>query len=263
MGFLMNYQDTIKSLKINIKRNIGTVILVVEGEEYEFKLLKKIFRDILHYQLLTKKRGQNKFKEYNEFVMKGNENSRVIIINTKNSNIGTIENDNEYRNELYKLMYEKYGLDTKNFPIYFIWDRDSESNKSEIVIKLLKKLTSPYENEEYENGLLLLSYPCCESYTISCFEKEKNIVQEDIKKYLIKNNYDVSRIDRYKIQYAALEMIKKIKRFGINFSLKNISFINIRVFEKEEEYFKKNENYILISFISVILIDLGVITFRD
>ena len=58
-------------------------------------------------------------------------------------------------------------------------------------------------------------------------------------------------------------MIKKIKRFGINFSLKNISFINIMVFEKEEEYFKKNENYILISFISVILIDLGVITFRD
>lgn len=58
-------------------------------------------------------------------------------------------------------------------------------------------------------------------------------------------------------------MIKKIKRFGINFSLKNISFINIRVFEKEEEYFKKNENYILISFISVILIDLGVISFRD
>lgn len=58
-------------------------------------------------------------------------------------------------------------------------------------------------------------------------------------------------------------MIKKIKRFGINFSLKNISLINISVFEKEEEYFKKNENYILISFISVILIDLGVITFRD
>ena len=62
MGFLMDYQDTIKSLKINIKRNIGTVILVVEGEEYEFKLLKKIFRDILHYRLLTKKEDKINLK---------------------------------------------------------------------------------------------------------------------------------------------------------------------------------------------------------
>ena len=116
----MECQDTIRSLKINLKKRIPTIILVVEGAEYEFDLLKQIFRNVLHYKLITKSRNQAEFKEYNEFVMKGNENTKIIVINTKNSNIGSIEDDDNYRNELYKLLYEKYEIDIKNIRIYFL-----------------------------------------------------------------------------------------------------------------------------------------------
>ena len=46
----MECLDTINSLKINFKRNIGTVIIIVEGEKDEFNILKRIFKDILHYR---------------------------------------------------------------------------------------------------------------------------------------------------------------------------------------------------------------------
>ena len=58
MEFLMECLDTINSLKINFKRNIGTVIIIVEGEKDEFNILKRIFRDILHYRYIEKKRNK-------------------------------------------------------------------------------------------------------------------------------------------------------------------------------------------------------------
>ena len=39
-------RDTSKSLKINIKKRIGTVVIVVEGATYEFELFDWIFRKI-------------------------------------------------------------------------------------------------------------------------------------------------------------------------------------------------------------------------
>ncbi len=258
----MEFQDTIKSLKINIKKKINTIVLVVEGASYEFSLFNQIFRKLLHYKLVTKSRNQNEFKEYNEFVIKDNNNQRVIIINTKNSNIGSIIDDDKYRNELYKMLYEKYSLDIKNIPVYYICDRDNKSNKVNIVRKLLKKLNNSYCNDEFENGLLL-SYPCTEAYTISCFEKDKKIVNENIKNYVKSNNYNINLIDKYKIQRATLEMIKQLKNLGIdNFNIDDIKNINIDVFEKEEKIYKENNNYTLLSFISYILLDQGIITFR-
>ena len=135
----MECLDTIRSLKINFKKNVGPVVIVVEGAEYEFELLNMIFRHILKYKLITKSRNQATYKEYNEYVMKDNENSKFIIINTKNSNIGTIEDDEEYRDAVHKMAYEKYNIDLKNCPLYFIWDRDNKSNKSDIVKKNIKK----------------------------------------------------------------------------------------------------------------------------
>ena len=260
----MECQDTIKHLKINFKKRISTVVLVVEGADYEFELFKRIFRNILHYSLITKSRNQNEFKEYNEFVMKGNENSKIIITNTKNSNIGSIEDDETYRNELYKLLYQKYKLDIKNIPLYYIWDRDRCSNQYNKVKTLLLKLTNAYENKNYENGLLLLNYPCCETYTISNLEKNKFYINDNIKEYLKNNNYKLSLIDRYKIQKAVIEMLKSLDKLNIkNFNIDNFSKINIKAFEAEEIFFNKNKTYILLSFISTIFIDLGIITFKE
>lgn len=196
--------------------------------------------------------------------MEGNASSRIIIVNTKNSNIGSIEDDTTYRNELYKLLYKKYNLDIKNIPIYYIWDRDNCSNDSKMTKKLLSKLTSPYENEEFENGLLLLSYPCCESYTISNFEKNRIYLDYNIKDYVKDNKYRINLIDRFKIQRAVLEMIKNLEKLDIHdFDIDKIGKINMKTFCNEEQEFKNRNNYILLSFISVIFLDLGIITFRE
>lgn len=259
----MECQDTIRSLKINLKKHINTIVLIVEGANYEFSLFDQIFRKLLHYKLVTRSRNQKEFKEYNEFVMIGNENQRIIVINTKNSNIGSITDDEEYRNELYKLLYEKYGLDIKNIPVYYIWDRDNKSNKEKIVKELVQKLNNPYNNEEFENGLLLLSYPCIEAYTISCFEKNKSTIDNNIKEYVKNNNYKINLIDKYKIQRAVLEMIKQLEKLEIyDFDIDNIKDINMKTLENEEKYYEDNSKYILISFISYILLDQGIITFR-
>ena len=265
----MECQDTIRSLKINFKKNINTIVLVVEGAKYEFDLFKQIFRNVLHYKFITKSRNQAEFKEYSEFVMRDNEQSKIIIINTSNSNIGSISDGDNYRNELYKILYEKYGVDIKNVPVYYIWDRDQESNPSEITKDLLGKLTNPYENDNYENGLLLLSYPCCEAYTVTNFEKNKRHLEDDAKEYVKNNFYELRKINRYTIQMAVLEMMKSLDRIKVKyddaesyFNIDDMKNINLSTFNAEEKIFERNGYYELLSFISVIFIDLGIITFR-
>ena len=50
----MECLDTTKSLKINFKRNIGSVLIVVEGASYEFDLLKQIFKKFFITIILKK-----------------------------------------------------------------------------------------------------------------------------------------------------------------------------------------------------------------
>ena len=108
-----------------------------------------------------------------------------------------------------------------------------------------------------------MSYPCIESYTISCFEKDKKFVDGNIKDYIKFKNYNINQIDKYKIQRATLEMIKQLKSLGIdNFDIDEIKNINIDVFKEQEKNYKKYEKYVLLSFVSFILLDQGIITFR-
>ena len=258
----MEYLDITKSLKIKLKKSIGTVLIVVEGAVDEFDLFDMIFRKILHYNLITKSRNKKEFREYNEYVMNDNKNSRVIIINTSNSNIGSIKDDDNYRNELYKILYEKYSIDSKNIPIYFIWDRDNGSNTDKRLIKnLLSKLNDPYENDNYENGLLLLSYPCIESYLVTCLEKNKMYETKHLKDYIAEKSYKVADLNRYKVRDGAIDLIKKLNFLGYkDFTVDDIKNINKDVFEKEEELYKKNNQYLILSFVSYILLDLGIIS---
>ena len=249
------------------------VVIVVEGAEYEFDLLNAVFQGVLKYKLVTKSRNQKEYQEFNKYVMKGNENSSFIIINTKNSNIGTIEDDDKYRSEVYKMAYIKYDIDLKNCPMYFIWDRDCGSNKKSIVEKLICKLKNPYDNDNYENGLLLLSYPSVESFTISCFEKNTEYIDGDIKDYvnrtkeyklLTNKKYKPTHLDKDKIRLATRDMINKINKLSDkDFEIDDIGNINKIVFQKEEEIFKSKKAYLLLSFVSYILLDLGIIIIKE
>lgn len=50
----MECQNTIKNLKINKNKKIGTIVIVVEGENGEFRLLKHNY--IWHYHNLLQRK---------------------------------------------------------------------------------------------------------------------------------------------------------------------------------------------------------------
>lgn len=259
----MECLDTTKSLKINLKKNIGNVLMVVEGEEYEFEILKRIFCQILGYKYIEKKRYKTVFHDYNEFVMKGNEDSRVIVINARNSNISSINKDDKYLNNMYMAIYNNYGIDVNKIRTYFIWDRDPKSNNDEKIVRnLIKKFGNSMDNGEEMNGLLLLSYPAIESYVISNFEND--ILRKEIghlKSYVKEKGYKAKNMNRDTIKLAVTLMHKVFKSFGIkNYSVDSFSKTSLKLFDKEEQCFKDGEKYRLLSLISIIFIDLGIIT---
>ena len=92
----MECQSTIKNLKIKKDKTISEIVIVVEGESEEFKLLKHIFTNVLDYNYIPIKR--NKIMR-DEFHSKSNINSTVIIANTSNSNIKTIMEDLNYKDK--------------------------------------------------------------------------------------------------------------------------------------------------------------------
>lgn len=262
----MDCLDTTKSLKINLKRNIGTVLIIVEGAVDEFELLKQIFRDILHYNYIEKSRNQKNFKNYDEFVMKGNENSKVIVINSKNSNLSTINKDKDYLNEVYKILYTEYGIDIKNINVYFIWDRDNQSNPSDVVEELIKKLGNSIENKDGDmNGLLLLSYPCLESYLISCYDNKTIFLKENhLKQYIKDQDYKISKLDKHKLVNAVAMMHKVFIELGVNkYNLDDFSKTSLKLFNEQEKILQNKKYYYLLSFISLILLDLNIITPRQ
>lgn len=259
----MECLDTTKFLKINKKKNIGTVLMVVEGESYEFEILKRIFCQILGYNYIERKRYKTVFHSYDEFVMKGNENSRVIVINARNSNISSINKDDEYLNNMYMAIYNDYGIDVNKIRTYFIWDRDPKSNINENVVRdLILKLGNSLDNGEEMNGLLLLSYPAVEAYVISNFENHISRMEiGQLKEYVRANGYRVKNINQNTIKSAIVLMHKVFKSFGIkDYSVDNFSETSLKLFSKEEECYKAGGKYKILSLISIIFIDLGIIT---
>lgn len=262
----MECHDTTKSLKINLKRNIGTILIIVEGARDEFEIFKQIFHKILHYNYIEKSRNQQNFKNYDEFVMNGNENSRVIVINAKNSNISTIKKDKDYLNEIYKTLYLDYNIDIKNMNVYFVWDRDQASNLKNITKELLEKLGSSTNNPNGEmNGMLLLSYPSVEAYIISAFDNKTVIVKNtDLKRYIKENGYKISKINKYSLLNATVKMNKALLELGINsYDIDNFSSTSLKIFNKQESIYNTKKYYNLLSLISIILLDLNIITIRD
>lgn len=261
----MECLDTTKYLKINLKRSIGTVLIIVEGEKDEFLLLKHIFRDVLKYDYIEKKRNRKSFKEYDEFVMKWNQNSRVIVINAKNSNISTLVKDKDYINEIYKILYLEYGIDTKYCRVYFIWDRDNASNRTLVVKNMLKMFGNSLDNGTYMNGMLLLSYPSVEAYIISNFDKKRIFIRSDnLKKYVKNRKYYIDNINKDSIRNAVPMMHKSMKKLGINkYDFDNFSETSLRLFENEEKIYKIKGYYYLLSLVSIILLDLNIIAERE
>ncbi len=113
----MECQNITKNLKINKNKTIGTIIVVVEGSEDEFRLLKHIFTKILDYNYISMKR--NKVIQY-QFQSKNNKNCTVVVANTNNSSIKTIIDNKEYKDKLYNLLKTEFNKNLKKYSNIYI-----------------------------------------------------------------------------------------------------------------------------------------------
>ena len=265
----MECQDITRKLQINKDQSIGEVIIIVEGEDEEFRLLKHIFTNILDYNYVSIRRGK---KSQDVFISKSNMNSKVIVVNTANSSIKSIFEGENYYDNIYNLLSPRLGRSLKNIPIYILWDRDNESNEQKVVKKALESFASAMDNEYEMNGLLLLSYPCVEVYELSNFQKQlwrgSFYQSNDAKKakaeffHRIKKN--IRDIDENSLILAAENMHRTMKLFGItSYDPSNFKRENCIIFREEEDNYKYSKRFRALSLISIMLIDLGIIYRKD
>ncbi len=259
----MECQNTIKNLKINKNKTIGEVVVVVEGESEEFKLLKHIFVDVFDYNYIPvkRKRGITDILK-----SKTNKNSTVIIVNTSSSSMKSIFTDENYEDELYELIMKDFKKSLKNIPIYILWDRDKENNTKEIAKKGIDTFKNSMDNDCGMNGLFLISYPCVESYEISNFNKQTylmNFVSSEEAKREKKSHakkYSLTNISEDSLLNAAGNMHRTFIRYDINnYDPSNFYEKNKKIFKFEESVYKSNGYYNALSLITVMLVDLGII----
>lgn len=159
------------NIELNKGKSIGKVLYIVEGEKTEPYILHKLFTKVFDYQFETITRN----KGYRKYNSKENATSQVFVINAEESNIKYIEKDNEFLNNLFKELIENYDFDIDNAAIFYLFDRDNQSNTNADMIKdLIKSLANSRENKDFlRQRLLLLSYPSIESFTLSNFQRDK------------------------------------------------------------------------------------------
>ena len=249
-------------MQLKKDKRIGKVLFIVEGSKHEFNLIKKNFGDILGYKRIEKRRNQATFYE-----SQTDSHSEVAVINTKTSNIESI-NDQEYLEAVYTELIEKFSFDVANASIYYIFDRDPMSNTNvKLIYDLLQTLKNPRENDDnMQGGILLLSYPSIEAYEVSNFvDRSYKIYKRtgnDVKAYINQNAKEIAmnKINEASISHAYIEMEQGIEELlGTAIDIDDFIDINMGMFYMEEQYFKESNTYFLLSMMSYILLDLGIL----
>lgn len=250
------------NMKINKNRPIGKVIYVVEGEKTEVELLKQIFTSIFSFTFIEKKKNGESVL----CLKKGaTRKSQIYVIVSKRPQIVGLKRDVSYLENVYNQLNYDFALEPDEAAVYYLFDRDRDSNSKGVVKELLKKLVSSRDNPLYNmNGMLLLSYPCIESFIFNAFENEsKHSCGREIKKDAYDKKYFIEKIsedDLIKATSLMLKLIKRIRKKDIQeFELDNISNISISVFNYEEKEFFYNKYYLTLSLIGLSLLDLGLI----
>ncbi len=248
-------------MKVNKDKSIGRVLFIVEGGRNEFSLLRRIFCNVLGYEYIEKRRDEANF-----FNNKNISTSKVVVINTEESNISDICDENGYLDNIFELLKTKYDFPVHKAAIYYLFDRDPKSNCDLNLIKnLMSALTNPYENENAERGgLLLLSYPSIESYNISNFIDDTHTNElglgEEAKAFIGSNNViQLNKITELTLEKACSEMIKYLNVEGIGLDIDNFLNTSSEVFEKEEKNYSSKSKYRLLSLLSVAFIQMGII----
>lgn len=263
-------------IKINKEKSIGKVVFIVEGDRREQTLLRHLFSKVLCYTFVEVKHNQSPIERYTNPL---DSHSRIYVITSLSSNIKSIVDGQEYLDNVYTELWERFGFDTTNCALYYIFDRDPQSNnKVELIEGLIDQLKNSRDNGINKNGLLLLSYPSIEAFVIGCFESNtfdlkykkaltdlpSSDLPDDIKEYIGTHYYKQEEIDDSAIIATTNEMIKNMfllcdQEFKSEF-LDSFENYNKTLLHKEDEYYHNNPKlFRLLSCFACSLIDLGII----
>ena len=256
----MEFQNM--SIHLNKDKSIGKVLFIVEGGWTEPYILRRIFTTIFDYQFETILRDKG-YKIYNS---KENPFSQVFVVNAEESNIKNISRDNKFLTALFKELITNYDFDVDNAAIYYVFDRDSKSNVDKNFIEnMISLLVNSRDNPGYDRqGMLLLSYPSIESFTVSGFENNVLDLQFDtgnaVKVYTSKNNINHQKLSEEVLLHAVKELFDSFCKIGVNnINLDDFAENNKAVYDYEESEFARNKMYRVLSLLSVAFIDLGLI----
>lgn len=257
-----------KNYKIDRSKNIGNVIFVVEGGRpetggTELRLLKKIFADILGYEVQELRRGCDEFIGHGS-----NPHFRVFALNLPKNQLTQL--NDEAVDQLFRRLREEFDIKPEDCPIFYLYDRDFLSYRpNELRGKYVCKYTDPYSDENGNQGQLLLSYPAVESYLMSCIQddvfQQSFFLGKDLKPELVKAGFSEENIDTedYLI-HAAQEMDRGLEAFHLGrYDLDSLAPTLLGVYDAQQQKCKTDGTFSLLSLISMALLELGVITECD
>lgn len=272
-----------KKYRIDKTKNIGNVIFVVEGGRpetggTELRLLKKIFADILGYEVQELRRGSDEFIGYGR-----NPQFRVFALNLPKNQLTQLTE--ESLDELFCRLVEEFGVKPEDCPIFYLYDRDVLSyKKNELRGKYVKKYTDPYGTDNGDQGQLLLSYPAIESYLLSCLEddiiKMSFRLGQDAKAVLTnkicpndcadKTDVHLKTVDlvfsedkseaEKRLIHSINEMDNGLESIGItSYDLDSLSSTLLNVYDYQQQKYIAENVFSLLSLVGMALLELGVI----
>ena len=246
-------------LILNPNKRIGQVIFFTEGVAEEPELLEAVFCNTLGYDLIFHEKNGLKISHYKN---KDDPYSRVYVVPMLSSAIVNIPGEEEFLDDIYQQL-KTFGLDGNKARIFYLFDRDPQSNKSQAVENKISLLRNPLDNDENLPGALLLSYPCLQAYYVqahndsACFRLGK-----EIKRHVNSHNYKA--LSEINVMSAASNMLRLLNDItGKPFdpaSLNDYSRINTSVYNFEEAYWTNHyHEYKTLSLLSLAFIDLGLL----
>lgn len=247
-------------MKLNKDKHIGRVLFVVEGSQTEFTILKRIFCNLLEYSYIEKRRNKPTY-----FTSTKDRFSQVAVINTRESNIRDISENETYLENVFDVLREHYRFPVDQSAIYYLFDRDPKSNTdSALIEQYILSLANPYENDDYKTGQLLLSYPSIESYTISHFREKTDTfrfsIGKEAKAYIGQNtDIQINKISEETLLKAAKAFLHYLESEDITFDMDAFSEASHTIFTKQETEYLSGKGFRLFSMLTLAFLQMGII----
>lgn len=248
-------------MKLNKDKHIGRVLFIVEGSQTEFSILRRIFCNILGYSYIEKRRNRPSY-----FTSTQDRFSQVAVINTRESNIRDISENETYLDDVFDVLREQYQFPVDQSAIYYLFDRDPKSNtNSALIEQYILSLANPYDNENgYKAGQLLLSYPSIESYIISNFRDGANTMRfelgKDTKAYIgVNTDIQINKVTEETLIKAAHEFLTYLDSETVAFDIDEFAGASHTVFTKQEKEYLSGAGFRLFSMLTLAFLQMGIL----